>query len=86
MEYFGNLYKKQELTDIVGQMDYINEFPNMFSQEELLNLKKKVSSKEVKMVLKSFALDKSLGLDGWTPNFFLHFFDNFSKELTDMVN
>ena len=55
-------------------MDYINEFSNMFSQEELLNLKKKVSSDEVKMVLKSFALDKSPGPDGWTPDFFSTFF------------
>jgi hypothetical protein len=36
-------------------------------------------------VLKSFAKDKSLGPDGWTVEFFIHFFDLVGDDLLEMV-
>jgi hypothetical protein len=40
---------------------------------------------EVKDILLSFSTDKSPGPDGWTVEFFLHYFDLVGVELLDLV-
>jgi hypothetical protein len=40
---------------------------------------------ELKKILKAFASDKSPGLDGWTVEFFLYFFDLVGEDLLGMV-
>ena len=57
----------------------------MFKAEDNQRFMEKVSSEEVKRVLKYLATDKSLGLDGQTSDFFLHFCDEFIEDMMDMV-
>ena len=40
---------------------------------------------EVENTLKGFALDKSPGLDGWTMEFYLHFFNMLGMELVQAI-
>jgi hypothetical protein len=40
---------------------------------------------EILAALKSFSLDKSPGPDGWTVEFYLHFFDLVGKDLQELV-
>lgn len=49
--------------------------PNIFSEEVSVNLGKPVTMDESKEVMNSFAKDESPGLDGWTMEFYLDFFD-----------
>ena len=60
-------------------------FPVMFDNEELQRFKGKTYPEEIKSILKSFAADKNSGSDGWTSDFFLHFYEDFILDLTDMV-
>ena len=71
--------------DIISQLNFIEEYLVMFKAEDLINLGKNVSPEEVMKVLKSFDVDKSLGPDGWTLDFFIHFHEDFIKEITEMV-
>lgn len=43
------------------------------------------TKQEIWEVLKSFAKGESPGLDGWTVEFFLHFFDLVGADLLEMV-
>jgi hypothetical protein len=57
-----------------------------------LSLKRKLSSlyapvtlPEIKNILHKFKKDRSPGPDGWTSEFFLHFFDLVGEDLLQMV-
>ena len=66
-------------------MKYLEDYPVMFDQYDLILLNKRVSTNEIKATLNSFSVDKSPGLDGWTPDFFIHFLNIFLKDIMDMV-
>jgi hypothetical protein len=40
---------------------------------------------EIKKVLEGFSKDKSLGLDGWTVEFFLNFFELVGEDILEAV-
>jgi hypothetical protein len=48
-------------------------------------VRKMVTKEEVLEVLKGFTKDKSPGLDGWTMEFYLHFYDLVANDLLDAV-
>jgi hypothetical protein len=54
-------------------------------EEEVVNLENPCSSEEILEVLKGFSKDKSPGPDGWTVEFFLHFYELVGKDLLDVV-
>lgn len=58
----------------------IDPYPTMFRDEQNEELYRPVFEELLK-VMKSFKKDKCLGLDGWTIEFFLHFFDLVKKDL-----
>jgi len=60
-------------------------FTRLINEEEGRDIYKLVSLKELKSVLTMFKKDKSPGSDGWTVEFFIHFFDLVSEELLEMV-
>ena len=59
--------------NIVDQLKTIRKFPHLFDISDCLEIGKDISMQEVLDVLKGFSKDKSLGLDGWTVEFYLHF-------------
>lgn len=50
--------------------------------EEVMSL---VTKEEVESVIKSMEKEKSPGLDGWTIEIFLHFFELIREEITEVV-
>jgi hypothetical protein len=54
-------------------------------EEDNKALMEEVSEDELKEVLHSFQKDKILGLDGWSMDFFVGFFDFFGKDLLKVV-
>ena len=60
-------------------------YSRLVSVEEVITLEKPVIEKEVLEVLKGFTKYKSPTHDGWTVEFFIHFFDLVSKDLMDPV-
>lgn len=57
----------------------------MYDSDTNATLYKMVTEDELHEVLKSFKGYKSLGLDRWPLQLFIHFFDLFKSDLLDMV-
>ena len=83
--YFSSFYKESSINMIEEQVASVGLFPRMVNEEEVILLEKHVSKEEVLEVLKCFTKDKSPGPDGWTMEFYLHFYDFVAKELMDVV-
>jgi hypothetical protein len=77
--------KNRLKTSIEDQVASVRLYPRMVTEEEVLLLEKPCSKEEVLEVLKGFTKDKSPGPDGWTVEFFLHFFDLVAKDLLEVV-
>jgi hypothetical protein len=60
-------------------------FSNLFTDAEVEALYSSIDLDELKKVITKFKIDKSLGPDGWTTEFFIHFFDLVGGDLLDMV-
>jgi hypothetical protein len=67
------------------QVRVVALFPNMLIDLEVDALYKPVDKEELKKVLSNFKVDKSLGPDGWTMEFFKHFFDIVGEDLLEMI-
>lgn len=85
VNFFGELYERKDVVGIEAQLEFIDQYPRMMEEEDLNKMKERVGPDEIRGVLKSFVADKSPGPDGWTPDFFLHFYEDFIMEITDMV-
>lgn len=57
----------------------------MFDDDQNDLLYSSVSKEELLSTMKYFQKDKCPGLDGWTIDFFIHFFDLFETDLLKMV-
>lgn len=57
----------------------------MFNMEQNDLLFAPVTEEELLFIMKSFQKDKSSGLDSWTIDFFIHFFDIKKSDLLNMV-
>ena len=68
-----------------NQLMVLEQFPSLFTREEGLDLGKEINLEEIKKFLQNFAKDKSLGLDGWTVELFLAFFDILGKDLLEVA-
>eukprot|EP00253_Pinus_taeda_P015318 PITA_15318 len=60
-------------------------FPSFLEEDEAAELACPVTKEEVEATMKSMGKDKSPGLDGWTIELFLHFFDQIGAEITEVV-
>jgi hypothetical protein len=67
------------------QLDTIRLYPKLVLEDEVTTLENPCTIEEILDVLKGFAKDKSLGPDGWTVEFFLHFFDMVGPDLLVVV-
>jgi len=57
----------------------------MFDEVQNESLFQQVSEEELLGVMKSFQKDKIPGPDGWTIEFFIHFFDLIKSDLLQMI-
>jgi hypothetical protein len=64
---------------------YQPDFPSLVNEEDTLLLERPCTKEELWEVLKLFAKDKSLGPDGWTVEFFIHFFELVGDDLLEVV-
>jgi len=83
--HFEKSYKRNEnckMEDILWGIDF---FPAMFDEEKNNALFQSVSEEELLSVMKTFKKEKSPGLDGWTIEFFIHFYDLIKRDLLAMV-
>jgi hypothetical protein len=60
-------------------------YPHAISEEDSLLLDNPCTLQEILVALKSFSKDKSPGPDGWTVEFYLHFFDLVGPDLLELV-
>jgi hypothetical protein len=63
----------------------IDFFPQMVDDEKSSTLYSLVSLEELKIVLFDFKKERSLGPDGWTTKFFMHFFYLVGEDLLAKV-
>lgn len=85
MEHFKGLYSNPGNQDMGGLLQVIGKFPCMLELEDNEELFQAVPSEELLAVLKTFKRDKSSSPNGWSPQFFVDFFDLVRKYLLKMV-
>jgi hypothetical protein len=69
----------------VDQVKVVQHYLCFFTESDVQELEKPSTVEEIKLVLKSFAKDKSLGSDGWMVEFFLKFFDLLGTNVQEAV-
>jgi hypothetical protein len=74
LRHFNTFYKESN-NSIVDQIASVRLYPRLTTEEEVQILENPCTKEEVLEVLRGFTKDKSPGPDGWTVEFFLHFFD-----------
>jgi hypothetical protein len=80
IRFFNSLFQDTGHNYIEEQIDTIRLFPRIVTEEEVVILENPCSSEEVLEVLKCFSKDKSPGPDGWTLEFFIHFYKLVGKD------
>jgi hypothetical protein len=60
-------------------------FPSMVTNEEALMLESPCTLEEMSSILKAFTKAKIPGPNGWTVEFFLHFFEMIGEDILGMV-
>ena len=85
VKFFKSFYEKGGQDHIVDQVNTTGLFVPLVHDEEMVLLERLCTKLELWEVLNSFARDKSPGPDGWTMEFFLHFFELMGDDLLEMV-
>ena len=81
VNHFQHLFKAPLQASIEEVIRLAQMFPRFVDEAGNRDLMMEVLEKELKEVMGSFQKDKSLGLDGWTIDFFLDLFDILGKDL-----
>jgi hypothetical protein len=84
VRHFNNFYKESN-NSIVDQIATVRLYPRMTTEEEVLRLEIPCTKEEILEVLWGFTKDKSPGPDGWTVEFYLHYFDLLVEDLVEAV-
>lgn len=74
-EHFKCFYKEQETPNMADKVKIAGIFPKIFKEEDSISLAQPVTMEELKSVIFKFKKSKSPSPDGWTSEFFTHFFD-----------
>jgi len=85
VKFFKYFFNDTGQNTIVNQINTVRMFPNIVREEDIRHLEKIVTKNEIFEILRGFAKDKSHGPDGWTVEFFLHFFELIGQDLLNMV-
>eukprot|EP00253_Pinus_taeda_P014782 PITA_14782 len=82
---FKTQYKRKEVCDFQDVLWGIELAPTMFDDNDNASLFQQIIEGELLGILKAFSKDKILGPDGWTIEFYIHFFDLLKNDLLQMV-
>jgi len=85
VSFFSKLFDESGQNTILDQLRVIILFPCYFNGLVRKEVEALVTLKEVKDVLKNISKDKSPGPDGWTVDFFIHFFELLGVEILEAV-
>jgi hypothetical protein len=83
--HYKSFYGANDHTLLQDSVRVASLFPRSVTLEDTHLMDNPCSLQEVRDVLKSFAKDKIPGPDGWTVEFFLHFFELVGDDLLEMV-
>jgi hypothetical protein len=67
------------------QIHLSGQFVSIVTVDNLVQLERPCTKEDLWKILKDFAKDKSPGLDGWTVEFFLHYYELVGEDLLGMV-
>jgi hypothetical protein len=85
VSHFCHFFKASDSTSISDSTFLANLYPTMVSEMEAAELYRPVTLLELKFILTLFKKERSPGPDGWTSEFFIHFFDLVGDDLLQMV-
>ena len=85
VNYFKHLFKAPVEATIAEVIRVAQVFPRFIEEEDNEFLMAPITKEEVESVLKSMQKEKSPGPDGWTVEFFQHFFEFIGDELVEVV-
>eukprot|EP00253_Pinus_taeda_P025007 PITA_25007 len=83
--HFKNQYSRGMGSAIHDILWGIELFPTMFDNDINDSIYQPISEDELHRILKVFSKDKCPSPDGWTIEFFLHFFDLIKHDLIQMI-
>ena len=85
VNYFKHLFKAPGEATIAEVIRVAQVFPWFIEEEDNEFLMAPITKEEVESVLKLMQKEKSPGPDGWTVEFFQHFFEFIGDELVEVV-
>jgi hypothetical protein len=85
LHYYKNFFKARSSSYTVKQVQVTSIFSRMVNIDEERSLYVPVNLEEIKEVLALFKKYKIPGPDGWTVEFFTHFFDLVGKYILEMI-
>jgi hypothetical protein len=83
--YFKNLFRDNGSHQLHEKVSTASLYPRLVTDIEAADLYKPVSLPELKHILLHFKKERSPGPDGWTTEFFSHFFELVGPDLLLMV-
>jgi hypothetical protein len=85
IRYFKKLYVVDDSRAHVDQANLARLFNRFVTADDNAVIDRVITKQEIQDILSNFAKDKSLGLDGWTVEFFTLYFDVVGDDLLDLV-
>jgi hypothetical protein len=85
VRHFSSFFNDTGQTFMEERLESVRLYPTFVTALEVQDLEKEVTKDEVFEVIKGFARDKILDLDGWTVEFYHCFFELVGQDLVDMV-
>jgi hypothetical protein len=85
VNYFKPFFEQNPSANLQSSASVASLFTHTVLEEDALLLDSLCTLQEISVALKSFSKDKSPGPDGWTVEFYLHFFDLVGPDLLELV-
>eukprot|EP00253_Pinus_taeda_P023722 PITA_23722 len=85
VSHFQAQFQRRENVDFRDYLWGIELAPTIFDNDANNSIYHPVSEDELLRIMRSFQKDKCPGPDGWTIEFFLHFFDIFKADILSLV-
>jgi hypothetical protein len=85
VNYYKPFFDQNPSTNLQSSVWWLVSLLTQFRRLILLSMDSPCTLQEILVALKSFSKDKSPGPDGWTVEFYLHFFDLVGPDLLALV-
>eukprot|EP00253_Pinus_taeda_P012614 PITA_12614 len=85
VSHFQAQFLRRNNVDFLDYLWGIDLAPTIFDDDANKSISQPVSEEELLRIMKSFQKDKCPRPDGWTIEFFLHFFDIFKEDILSLV-